>query len=250
MATRRRRFGRAAVAAAAVAGVAAAVAFGLPEGRTNARAQTGTTWTTTTVDGCFDPCIMTFRLDTTVSVGALQFRTDYSAASTGFDGSGTDVDCSAQVGDFTTFNDMDAARTLDIAIISIAGFQGPVDVAACALTPCGVPRPDIADFGIFTVDAASPDLGPLLPLPQVSGSIDCAGPTTTLAPDVCGAPESGADPPVTTDVLRVLRAAIGLDTCDPCVCDVDSSGRVDARDARRVLLRTMDLGDPLVCPAC
>jgi hypothetical protein len=61
---------------------------------------------------------------------------------------------------------------------------------------------------------------------------------------------TGRTPPVSTDVLLILRAAIGLDACDPCACDVDSNGTVDARDARRTLLDSLGLGSGLVCPGC
>ena len=54
----------------------------------------------------------------------------------------------------------------------------------------------------------------------------------------------------TSDALEVLRAAIGLTQCEPCICDTDSSGSVSALDALRVLRSAVDLDVSLSCPAC
>ena len=68
----------------------------------------------------------------------------------------------------------------------------------------------------------------------------------------CGDPD---DSSVVTasDALFTLRVAVGLGSCDPCICDVDSSGGgspVTASDALRLLRRAVGQTIPLSCPAC
>ena len=81
-----------------------------------------------------------------------------------------------------------------------------------------------------------------------------------LAPVVCG---SGCGDPVpdagqgsgaegalvtSTDALYLLQAAIGEQTCTPCICDVDASGGVNATDALLVLTSATGAPVALVCP--
>jgi hypothetical protein len=82
--------------------------------------------------------------------------------------------------------------------------------------------------------------------------------TVAAVAGVCGDPaalvagEQGPQPKVVTaaDALLVLRVAVALATCDPCVCDVNNSGGVTAGDALRVL--AFAVGQPVVldCPIC
>jgi len=54
-----------------------------------------------------------------------------------------------------------------------------------------------------------------------------------------------------SDALFALNAAVGLQTCQPCVCDVDNTGGTSASDALRLL--NFSVGIPnitLNCPAC
>jgi hypothetical protein len=53
-----------------------------------------------------------------------------------------------------------------------------------------------------------------------------------------------------TDGLFVLRASVGLATCDVCVCDVNGSGAVSATDALAVLQLAVGQPVPLQCPPC
>ena len=50
------------------------------------------------------------------------------------------------------------------------------------------------------------------------------------------------------DALATLRAAVGLEGCSPCRCDVDSSGGITATDALRVLRAAVSLPVQLTCP--
>ena len=51
-----------------------------------------------------------------------------------------------------------------------------------------------------------------------------------------------------TDAIYILRAAIGLGTCDACVCDVDDTGAITTTDALRTLQHAVGLDIPLQCP--
>jgi hypothetical protein len=53
-----------------------------------------------------------------------------------------------------------------------------------------------------------------------------------------------------TDALGVMRAAVGMAVCEPCVCDVDSSGKIVVTDALLVLKRAVDDSTLLQCPPC
>ncbi len=69
----------------------------------------------------------------------------------------------------------------------------------------------------------------------------------------CGQPKSSGADPSASDALEVLRTAVGQGDCggfDPCVCDVDGSGKVLASDALRVLKRAVGQPQSLdcVCP--
>ena len=90
--------------------------------------------------------------------------------------------------------------------------------------------------------------------------------TTTTLPQsgACGDPvtdeqtlhrqyrSTGALAAITTarDALFVLIAAVGTSSCELCVCDVDSSGRISATDALLVLKSVVGDDVRLSCPAC
>jgi hypothetical protein len=54
----------------------------------------------------------------------------------------------------------------------------------------------------------------------------------------------------TSDALFVLRGAVGAETCEPCVCDVDASASVSAADALIVLKAAVGQSVTFNCPAC
>ncbi len=80
------------------------------------------------------------------------------------------------------------------------------------------------------------------------------GPSVALAQGgLCGQPISTGAAPTATDALFVLRVAVGVASCDACVCDVDSSGGatpVTATDALKVLKRAVDATVVLTCTSC
>ncbi len=67
---------------------------------------------------------------------------------------------------------------------------------------------------------------------------------------VCG--DATGDASVSaSDALAVLLTAVGLDTCELCVCDVDQSGAVSTTDALATLQAALGIPDvTLKCPAC
>jgi hypothetical protein len=85
--------------------------------------------------------------------------------------------------------------------------------------------------------------------------------STTMAPaSMCGDPiaivaGSGLGGPIdglitATDALFILRAAVGSEVCDVCVCDADGSGLVAATDALVALRAATGQQVTLACPAC
>jgi hypothetical protein len=69
----------------------------------------------------------------------------------------------------------------------------------------------------------------------------------------CGQPVSSGATPTASDALFTLRAALGSEECEACVCDVDSSGGaspISASDALRVLRRAVGQSVELTCPPC
>jgi len=65
---------------------------------------------------------------------------------------------------------------------------------------------------------------------------------------LCGNPwGSESDTINTTDALFTLRAALDLEQCDACVCDVDGNGTVTCTDTLMMLRHIVGLGDIFVC---
>ena len=77
----------------------------------------------------------------------------------------------------------------------------------------------------------------------------CAAADMAAAAD-CGIPSSGNDSPLASDALFILRAAVGSESCEPCVCDVDSSDLVASSDALLTLKAAVGESIELDCPPC
>lgn len=94
--------------------------------------------------------------------------------------------------------------------------------------------------GIYAIGAMVPD--------------DIGDPQPTCGDPIVDAslsPPGGLSGVITaTDALFVLQAAVGVQTCDLCVCDVDGSQSVAATDALVVLGVAIGVGGDLNCPAC
>ena len=67
--------------------------------------------------------------------------------------------------------------------------------------------------------------------------------------DLCANPhDPDLSPMNVTDSLFMLRAAVGLEACAPCLCDVNDSGTTTATDSLKVLLEVVGLDGGLACP--
>jgi hypothetical protein len=65
---------------------------------------------------------------------------------------------------------------------------------------------------------------------------------------LCGNPWGNATDTVnTTDALFALRAAVELEQCSMCICDVDGDGTITATDTLMMLRQIVGLGDLFVC---
>jgi hypothetical protein len=131
---------------------------------TTAPASTTTlsTTTTTTLGDGGATCQITFRATTSELLGALRYEVDYSAALGDFTGSGVNVACTHLVsGASASFFDNDAGLLRE-SMISLGGFNTPVDLARCTLES-ELPSVSPADFAITVLDASTPDLQPANP---------------------------------------------------------------------------------------
>jgi len=65
---------------------------------------------------------------------------------------------------------------------------------------------------------------------------------------LCGNPWGNANDDVnSTDALFALRAAVELEQCNLCICDVDGDGTITATDTLMMLRHIVGLGDLFVC---
>jgi hypothetical protein len=125
--------------------------------------------------------------------------------------------------------------------------------------------------GVYSLDLSDVSLGRTNGIPQlscgVSAQLDCEacesneqcddGNACTVndactagacvREDFCGVPMSRGFAPVASDALFTLRAAIAIESCPPCECDVDSSGVITASDALAVLQSSVGLPVDLNC---
>ncbi len=53
-----------------------------------------------------------------------------------------------------------------------------------------------------------------------------------------------------TDALIALKAAIGVEACELCRCDIDGRGTITAGDALAILQLGIGLPVPLMCATC
>jgi hypothetical protein len=145
-----------------------------------------------------------------VTLGSLQFDTDYSNAPGEMAGSLGQVQCASLLGGaaIAAFNDCDAPacpefaqkpEVVDSGFIAIAGFTGPINISQCTFAANITPVE--SDFTITVTEASDPDLNPIVPLPDVNiVSIECeAGPTTTTT--TAGPTTTTLEPGTTTTTL-------------------------------------------------
>lgn len=83
----------------------------------------------------------------------------------------------------------------------------------------------------------------------------CAEAATLASPadaafNDCGQPVSDGATPTASDALFILGAAVGTQTCDPCVCDTNASGGITAGDALATLAAAVGGQGVLSCEPC
>jgi len=147
---------------------------------------TSSTTTSTTNEPALD-CRVVFRLDDDVTVGALQWDTDYSDVPGFLVGSGGQAQCAKLISTALFVpNDVDATETVTLGLVDVEGFSGPIDLAECTFKASTTPLK--SDFVITVTDAtdATDEGNPIDPKPGVSvATIECTGaPTTTTLPVV------------------------------------------------------------------
>jgi len=80
-------------------------------------------------------------------------------------------------------------------------------------------------------------------------ALAAAGPALAANGD-CSQPVSSGDDPTAPDCSYVLRASVGLVTCEMCVCDVNGTETTTTADALACLRKAVGLDIPLDCPPC
>jgi cysteine-rich repeat protein len=227
-------------------------------------------------DGSYE---VTFAVNGSARLGALQVGVDYSAASGLFSGTGEAVQCSADVDALAMFNDREGFKTLNVGLIATGGFQAPHDVFTCKFE--GVGRaPTVADFAISVQDASTVEGADVSPEPSVHVSVitggagnQCGEPAPECGNGIAEADEEcddgnlddqdgclsncsestcgdidGNGSVTATDAKRTLNVAVGLAAdCSLVRCDVNSTGSVTATDARMILNESVGLDVALDC---
>jgi len=74
--------------------------------------------------------------------------------------------------------------------------------------------------------------------------------TTTTMPGGAACGDPTGEGITATDALIILQAAVSLQTCEPCICDVAGGGTVTATDALVALQIALGSQLPLLCPPC
>jgi hypothetical protein len=214
-------------------------------------------------------CDVTYRMTTSQTLSTLLMTSDYSAANGEFVGEFGAVECTDLSGSMPIFNDNENAELLGLTFFSFGGFTGPRDLAVCVFEPSGAP-PTPQQFVSDIESAGAPNGSPVEGVEVVVSNISCDGvgtttsttgaPTTTTTTGAstttstmsegaaCG--DEGNDGITATDALFALNAAVGLQTCAPCICDVDDSGSVAASDALLLLNAAVGVPVELTCPPC
>lgn len=202
-----------------------------------------------------DPsCQITFRVGTSTELFAVSANPSYADAPGEFKGQSTLIECQALNDSIVSVGDADLARGLAIGIVgSPVAIKGPKDVLRCTWLPEGR-FPVAGDFDMSEQSGFTTSFVPHFPDLHIS-DIDCTGSfgstttTTTLPPAVCGDFDGNGSVGI-ADALGVLRTAVGLVSCQACVCDADGNGSNSISDALLTLKKAVGLNVNLSCSAC
>ena len=132
--------------------------------------------------------------------------------------------------------------------IAYGTYSGPTNVfigTPTSLTPNGHTLRRIGMTGNSAADFECADPG--TPENVSFQTVDL--PATTPCPVYCGDPIDDDDV-TATDALFALAAAVGVQSCSVCLCDVDTNGQVTASDALRILAFAVGQPVTLDCPQC
>jgi len=126
------------------------------------------------------------------------------------------------------------------------GGQQCADLCNEAADICDAPAGTDCDDGMACSLDDQCDAGQCVGSPPCDADCDrCAGPQCRPA---CGVPSTMGDEPTAVDALFMVRAAVQLVACLPCLCDVDQTGVVTVADALRTLQRAIGIDIELNCP--
>lgn len=132
-------------------------------------------------------CDVVFHLADDVTLGSIQWETDYSGTNGWALSSGHNPACENLVeGTLDGMTIREEDQVLDQGMISLDGFTGPLDLTTCTFI---APAPFGPDHLVIAVSEASdPDLNAVMPFPPVTVGVEC-----TALPCGNGIEEEGED---------------------------------------------------------
>ncbi|HYC56210.1 MAG TPA: hypothetical protein VEL28_14845 [Candidatus Binatia bacterium] len=202
-------------------------------------------------------CDLTFRIGTSTPLFSASVFAIYQNAPGEFAGAGAAVECTLLGNTIGAAADADQTRTLTLTASGTpTPINGPKDFARCTWIPASR-FPVAGDFNLSGQSGFNTNFQQVNAQITIS-KIECDGAiettttstsTTTLPAVVCG-DFDGNGTLQASDALAVLRAAVGVLSCDPCVCDLDGNEAKTATDALIALRVAIGIALQVHCPAC
>jgi hypothetical protein len=140
----------------------------------------------------------------------------------------------------------DATILCSLNSLFLAGPEGsyPMQVDATSVDP----DTGGADDGAGTDPLTFSSSNQVLVIGEGGTSTSCGDPVPFTAGSTAATLDANAV--TASDALFILRAAVGLETCQLCVCDVDDNAATSATDALAALRASVGLPVSLTCPTC
>jgi len=170
----------------------------------------------------------------------------------------TDDDCLAPDPDGALCDDGLFCNGVDACAAGIcAGHTGDPCIAGgqcdnlCddALDTCNLPDGTPCDDGLFCTLNDACAAGSCTSAENPCGTTPTCTNTCNEDEQVCkGCGEPYSSSSCVPNAVVAIRAAVGIDSCEPCLCDVDGSGSVAVTDALRIL--SYCIGVPLALDQC
>jgi hypothetical protein len=100
----------------------------------------------------------------THTFGGLQIEVNYSQASGGFQGAGTDVSCSPSIpGTLNAYDDREDTSDLVLGVVAPeGGFESPIEAWTCIFENLSLQDPVESDFTLTVTDAVNPSGNPVV----------------------------------------------------------------------------------------